>query len=76
MMKLFVGVTLSDTQTGLRDFSAERMREYLTVAGERFEYETNVLLYSKEEEVPMVEVPIETIYLEQNKSSHFRATLQ
>lgn len=72
IMKLFVGVSLSDTQTGLRAFSADRMKEYLDVAGERFEYETNVLLYSKEEEIPMVEVPIETIYLEQNKSSHFR----
>ena len=72
IMKLFVGVSLSDTQTGLRAFSTERMREYLGVAGDRFEYETNVLLYSKEEEIPMVEVPIETIYLEENKSSHFR----
>ncbi len=72
IMKLFVGVTLSDTQTGLRAFSTDRMKAYLGVAGERFEYETNVLLYSKEEEIPMVEVPIETIYLEQNKSSHFR----
>lgn len=72
IMKLFVGVTLSDTQTGLRAFSIEQMKKYLGVAGERFEYETNVLLYSKEEGIPMMEVPIETIYLEQNKSSHFR----
>lgn len=72
IMKLFIGVALSDTQTGLRAFSTSRMKKYLAVTGERFEYETNVLLCSKEENIPIVEVPIETIYLEENKSSHFR----
>lgn len=72
IMKLLAGVSLSDTQTGLRAFSVEQMKAYLTVNGERFEYETNMLLYSKEENIPFVEVPIETIYLENNKSSHFR----
>jgi len=72
VMKLFVGLSLSDTQTGLRAFSSELMKAYLTVSGERFEYETNVLIYSKEEKISLIEVPIETIYLEENKSSHFR----
>lgn len=72
VMKFLIGLSLSDTQTGLRAFSREQMKAYLTVSGERFEYETNMLLYSKEKNIPVVEVPIETIYLEQNKSSHFR----
>ncbi len=72
VMQILVGVSVSDTQTGLRGFSRELMKRYLEVSGERFEYETNVLLFSKEEGIDIVEVDIETIYLENNKSSHFR----
>lgn len=72
IMKLLIGLAISDTQTGLRAFSTENMRRFLAIAGERFEYEMNMLLYCKEEEIPLVEVEIETIYLEENKSSHFR----
>ena len=43
-----------------------------TVAGDRFEYEMNVLLQAAEKDVPVHEVPIEAIYLEGNESSHFR----
>ncbi|MGN1084011.1 MAG: glycosyltransferase family 2 protein, partial [Lachnospiraceae bacterium] len=57
VMKLLVGVSISDTQTGLRAFSAEQMKKYLTVNGERFEYEMNMLLYSKAENIAMKEVP-------------------
>lgn len=72
VMRLFVGVNISDTQTGLRGISKELMRRFLAVEGERFEYETNMLLCCKEEQIPVVEIPIETIYYENNKSTHFR----
>lgn len=72
VMKFLIGLSISDTQTGLRAFSREQMKAYLAVSGEGFEYETNMLIYSKEKRIPVVEVPIETIYLEQNKDSHFR----
>ncbi len=75
VMQILVGVNVSDTQTGLRGFSRELMKRYLEVSGERFEYETNVLLFSKEESIDIVEVEIETIYLEDNKSSHFRPVI-
>lgn len=72
VMKLLLGVSISDTQTGLRAFSAERMKQFITIRGERFEYEMNMLLYAKEEDIPLIEVPINTVYIEENKSSHFR----
>lgn len=72
VMKILVGVSINDTQTGLRGMSRDLMKKYLAVDGERFEYEMNMLLYSKEMNISIVEVPIETIYLEENKSSHFR----
>lgn len=72
VMKVLTGIAISDTQTGLRAFSETQMRQFLSVTGERFEYEMNMLLYCKEQGIGIYEVPIQTIYLEGNKSSHFR----
>ena len=71
--KLFVGMTISDTQTGLRAFPRRDVEQLLKVAGDRFEYETNMLLYMKQQDMPFEEVKIRTVYIEENKSSHFRA---
>ncbi len=71
VMKFLCGVSVTDTQTGLRGIPADFMRALLTVGGERFEFETNMLLETRFREVPIVEVPISTVYLEQNRASHF-----
>lgn len=71
VMKVLAGLSISDTQTGLRAIPASFMKELLFEKGERFEFETNMLLATKESGRRIVEVPIETIYLEENKSSHF-----
>lgn len=70
----FTGVRVRDTQTGLRAFHGSLLPVFLSVAGERYEYEMNVLLYCAKEKIPMREIEIETVYLDkQNSSSHFRA---
>ena len=71
VMKFLTGLSISDTQTGLRGISAEFMKSLLTEKGERFEFETNMLLDAKEQGIQLKEVPIKTIYLEENRSSHF-----
>ena len=71
VMKLLTGISISDTQTGLRGISVAFMKELLTESGERFEFETNMLLLAKDNGIKIKEVPIETIYLEDNRSSHF-----
>lgn len=71
VFKIFVGLTITDTQTGLRGMSRSVAEAMLTISGERYEYETNVLIACKTEEIPIVEVPIETIYIEENRTSHF-----
>ena len=43
----------------------------LSIEGDRYEYEINVLLYATRHRVPIREVPIETVYIEENASSHF-----
>lgn len=71
VMRYLTGITVSDTQTGLRGIPASFMHQLLTVKGERFEFETNMLLETKARKIPIVEVPIRTVYIEENKTSHF-----
>lgn len=65
------GVRVFDTQTGLRAYSAARIPMMLEMKGDRYEYEINVLLYSTRHKVPIEEVTIDTVYIEDNQSSHF-----
>ncbi len=67
------GVKVYDTQTGLRAFSRDNIPRMLALKGDRYEYEISQLLYCCREMIPIVEVPIETVYIEDNASSHFRA---
>ena len=70
-VKYMVGLSISDTQTGLRGIPTEFMKLLLDVKGERFEFETNMLMEAKRLRMEVLEVPIKTIYLEENKSSHY-----
>ena len=72
VMRILCGVQISDTQTGLRGISRHFMEILMNVSGERFEFETNMLLAAKEHNVPIQEVEIRTIYLDGNASTHFR----
>lgn len=71
VLSLIMKQGLHDTQTGLRVFDESLTDFMLSVPGERFEYETNVLLACSKEGVDIVESPIQTIYLHNNQSSHF-----
>ena len=66
------GVKVQDTQTGLRAFSTGLIPFLLKIDGQRYEYEMNMLLKCAEEGIKIMEVPIDTIYLNDNQSSHFR----
>ena len=72
IFKIFVGMTISDTQTGLRAIPREQLKVLSEIAGDRFEYETNMLLAMKDNGMAFDEVKIRTVYIEENKSSHFR----
>ncbi len=72
IFKIFVGMTISDTQTGLRAIPRNVLEELVEVYGDRFEYETNMLLAFKTKGIDFDEVKIRTVYIEENKSSHFR----
>ncbi len=71
VMKIVSGLSVSDTQTGLRGIPRKFMEELLTVDGERFEFETRMLLETVNK-YNIVEVPIETIYdSKENHQTHF-----
>lgn len=73
VFRLATRVEISDTQTGLRAFSSELLDLMLNVPGERYEYEMNVLVTCAEQNIEMLEVPIQTIYHDKDNScSHFR----
>jgi len=72
VFRIFCGLKISDTQTGLRAFPAKYYQDMLEVAGSRFEYETNMLLEMKARKIPFEEVKIDTVYIEENRTSHFR----
>lgn len=72
VIRLLCGIHVSDTQTGLRGLPTQLIADcFGNIKGERFEYEMNMLIAAKEHHIPMLEFPIQTIYLENNESSHF-----
>ena len=73
VFKFLVGMKVSDTQTGLRAIPRSVMEDFCAISGDRFEYETNMLLAMKAQGIPHDEVKIRTVYIEENKSSHFHA---
>ncbi len=65
------GSGIYDTQTGLRGYPAWMFDWLLKVPGCRFEYELNILLEAQQQGYSIYEIPISTIYENNNKSSHF-----
>lgn len=72
MMKLLYNIDLEDTQTGLRGVPACMLGTLCTLRGDRYEYELNMLILARSEMIPMVVVPIQTIYFNNNAGSHYR----
>lgn len=71
VFRLTTGKRVYDTQTGLRAFSASRIPEMLALNGDRYEYEIHQLLHCCTKGTGVCEVPIETVYIDDNSSSHF-----
>lgn len=68
--RLFIGLSISDTQTGLRGIPNSLIEECLSIPGDRFEYETDMLIQiGKKHEIH--EIKIHTIYFCQNQGTHF-----
>ena len=66
------GLSIYDTQSGLRAFSNKLMDYMLSIPGNRYEYEMNVLLNLGKNNIKFHEIDIKTIYFEK-KRSHFNS---
>ena len=72
--KMFVicfGIKINDTQTGLRAIPSQYFKQFTEIEGERFDYETNMLLYMKRYGIEFYEQPITTVYDPEDYSSHY-----
>lgn len=68
---LLAGHRVTDTQTGLRGLPVAMLSALGALPGERYEYEMVMLASLCQQENGPVEVPIQTVYLDGNRASHF-----
>lgn len=72
IFSLVAGYKINDTQTGLRGFSVDMLPWLINIKGKRYEYEMNQLLEAKSAGYRISSMPIQTVYENNNKGSHFR----
>lgn len=72
LFRLFIGMKINDTQTGLRAVPSGYIPDLAQAKGDRYEYETRMLFLMKQKKIPYLEKTITTVYIDDNASSHFR----
>lgn len=71
VLKLVSGIGLSDTQTGLRGIPLGCLAELTRLPENGYDYEMDMILACGRLAWPIREMPVETIYIDGNRSSHF-----
>ncbi|OIZ97952.1 hypothetical protein BEV13_07180 [Rickettsiella grylli] len=71
ILRLFNKTHLEDTQTGLRAIPHQLIVRLLNLNACGYEFELEMLLIAEKQQFTIREIPIQTIYLENNRSSHF-----
>lgn len=71
MYRILLGLKLKDTQTGLRYLPKQFAIHCLSLESNGYEFETEQLIQSASLKIPIAELPIQTIYSNCNKQSHF-----
>ncbi len=74
LFRALYGIRVSDTQTGLRGMGlGEGLAEQLlALYGQRYEFEMEMLIDSPRLFAGIREIPIQTVYIDNNAGSHFR----
>lgn len=65
-------INIPDTQTGLRGIPRSLLKDLIEVSSNRFEFELDMLMIAKREELEFESVPIQTVYEHGNKTSNFK----
>lgn len=72
VFKLLVGQMVRDTQSGLRGIPKSFLPCLLKLRSTRYEFELDMLVEAAHQQLSIKECPIQTVYIEENASSHFR----
>lgn len=73
--RVSTGKTITDTQTGLRAIPLSLMKRFIDLPGNHYEFEMNMLMHVAKNNIPVEEVEIQTVYINQNEASHFNPLL-
>ena len=72
LLYVFNGISLDDTQTGLRYLPVSIFNAFLTLPGKKYEFELECIFAIKKLGYNITQIPIKTVYIDDNKDSHFR----
>lgn len=75
VFRLLIGHSLQDTQTGLRAIPRNFMQSLLKISSQGYDFELDMLISAARQEIPIKEIPIHTVYENDNKGSHFNPLL-
>ena len=75
LFKLLIGQRITDTQTGMRGIPRNFIPRLLRIEARGYEFELDMLFICKQSGLSIREVPIETIYIDNNRVSHFNPIL-
>ncbi len=71
MMSLIYKKNFKDTQTGLRGIPNKHIDRFIRLPGKRFDFEMNMLIECIKNDIEVIETPVETLYIDNNKNSNF-----
>ena len=75
LTRLFAGLKVTDTQTGLRSIPKAFIPGLMRIRSNGYEFELDMLLKTKKVGLPIIEIGIQTVYIDGNRSSHFNPLL-
>jgi putative flippase GtrA len=75
LFRLLHGIALTDTQTGLRGIPRDLATKLLRLETRGYDFELDMLILARYSRIPIGQIPIRTIYLDGNLSSHFNPVL-
>jgi len=75
VLRSLTTMPLQDTQTGLRAIPRKLITTLLTSKASRYDFELEMLLMAEEHKITIQQVPICTVYFDDNNTSHFRPVI-